>query len=44
MAWEVDRVKSKRLCLVAQDSTDISAYSKNDKDAKYGHRTPSKKE
>ena len=38
------RTKGKRLRLVAQDSTDISAYSEKDKDARYGHRTPSKKE
>lgn len=30
--------------LIAQDSTDIAAYSKKDKDARIGHRTPSKKE
>ena len=30
--------------LIAQDSTEVSAYSKKDRDAKFGHRTPSKKE
>jgi transposase len=38
------KIKNKQVRLVVIDSTDISAYSSNDKDAKYGHRTPSKKE
>jgi hypothetical protein len=37
-------LKGKQLHLIAQDSTDIPAYSKKDKDARYGHKTPSKKE
>ena len=37
-------MKGKQLRLIAQDSTDVSAYSYDDKDAKWGHRTPSKKE
>lgn len=37
-------MKGKQIRLFAQDSTDIPAYSKNDKCAAYGHRTPSKKE
>ncbi|MGC8670115.1 MAG: transposase, partial [Candidatus Micrarchaeia archaeon] len=36
--------KGRQLRLMAQDSTDIPAYSKKDKDAHYGHKTPSKKE
>ncbi|MEM3846135.1 MAG: transposase [Candidatus Parvarchaeota archaeon] len=39
-----DKLKSKQLRLIAQDSTDVFAYSKRDKDAKWGYRTPSKKE
>ena len=39
-----NRMKGKHIHLIAQDSTDISAYSKYDKDARLGHRTPSKKE
>ena len=43
--WIVqDRLRGKRLRLIAQDSTDVFAYSKKDKDAKWGHRTPSRKE
>ena len=38
------KMKNKIVRLIAQDSTDISAFSSYDKDAKYGHRTPSKKE
>ncbi|MEM0107094.1 MAG: hypothetical protein QXS03_02595 [Candidatus Micrarchaeaceae archaeon] len=38
-----DKLKSKQLRLIAQDSTDVFAYSKRDKDAKWGYRTPSKK-
>ena len=38
------RMKDKRIRLVAQDSTDIHAFSSKDKDARYGHRTPSKVE
>ncbi len=37
-------LEGKQLRLIAQDSTDIPAYSKKDKDARYGHKTPSKKE
>ncbi len=39
-----DLLKGKQLRLMAQDSTDIPAYSKKDRDARYGHKTPSKKE
>ncbi len=39
-----DIFKGKKVRLIAQDSTDVSAYSKKDKDAKWGHRTPSRKE
>ena len=38
------KMKGKKIRLVAIDSTDIQAFSSNDKDAKYGHRTPSKRE
>jgi len=38
------KMKNKNIRLIAQDSTVISAYSKSDRDARYGHRTPSKKE
>ena len=30
--------------MLSKDSTDIPAYSKKDKEAKRGHRTPSRKE
>jgi len=32
----------KQLSLICQDSTGIPAFSLNDKDAKFGHKTPSK--
>ncbi|OJI07274.1 MAG: hypothetical protein BK997_03380 [Candidatus Micrarchaeum sp. ARMAN-1] len=38
------KMRGKRIRFIAIDSTDIQAFSSNDKDAKYGHRTPSKKE
>ncbi len=38
------KYKGKQLRLVAQDSSDISAYSMKDKHARIGHRTPSKRE
>ncbi|OJT94529.1 MAG: hypothetical protein JJ59_00160 [Candidatus Micrarchaeum sp. AZ1] len=38
------KMKGRKIRLVAIDSTDVSAYSSKDKDARYGHRTPSKKE
>ncbi|EQD63402.1 transposase IS4 family protein, partial [mine drainage metagenome] len=38
------KMKERRIRLIAQDSTDIFAFSSNDKCAKYGHRTPSKRE
>ncbi len=38
------KMKGKQVRLAAIDSTDIQAFSSDDKDAKYGHRTPSKKE
>ncbi len=40
----VNRMNGRQIQLIAQDSTDIFAYSKKDKDARCGHRTPSKKE
>ena len=39
-----DLLKGKQLRLIAQDSTDVAAYSEKDKDARWGHRTPSRKE
>ncbi len=39
-----DRFKGKQLRLLAPDSTDIDAHSHKDKDARWGHRTPSKRE
>ena len=38
------KMKGKQIRLAAIDSTDIQAFSSNDKNAKYGHRTPSKRE
>ena len=38
------KMNGKQIRLTAIDSTDIQAFSSNDKDAKYGHRTPSKRE
>ncbi len=37
-------MKGKQVRLMAQDSTDVSAHSQNDLEARLGHRTPSKKE
>jgi len=37
-------MKERQARLFAIDSTDIPAFSFKDKDAKFGHRTPSKKE
>lgn len=43
--WIVsDLLKGRQLKLIAQDSTDVVAYSKKDKEARWGHRTPSRKE
>lgn len=39
-----DRFKGKQIRLLAQDSTDVPAFSRKDKDARTGHRTPSKRE
>ena len=39
-----DRLKGKQICLFAQDSSEVPAHTKSDKDAKWGHRTPSKRE
>lgn len=39
-----DRMKGRQVRLIAQDSSDIPAHSKSDKDARWGHRTPSKRE
>jgi len=38
------KMKERRTRLFAIDSTDIPAFSSNDKDARCGHRTPPKKE
>jgi hypothetical protein len=38
------KMKGRQIRLVAIDSTDVQAFSSNDRDAKYGHRTPSKRE
>jgi hypothetical protein len=38
------KMKGKRIRLNAIDSTDIQAFSSNDNDAKYWHRTTSRKE
>ena len=43
--WIVqNRLKGKQIRLFAQDSSDIPAQSKSDKDVKWEHRTPSKRE
>ncbi len=43
--WIVeDRMKGKQLKLMSQDSSDVFAYSRKDKEARWGHRTPSRKE
>ena len=39
-----DRMKGKQIRLLAPDSTDIPAHSHKDKDARWGHKTPSKRE
>jgi hypothetical protein len=39
-----DRLKGRQIRLLAQDSTDVSAFSRKDRDARKGHRTPSKRE
>lgn len=38
------KMNGRKIRLPAIDSTDIQAFSSNDKCAKYGHRTPSKRE
>ncbi len=44
ITWIVeDRFKGKQISLVAQDSTDVPAYSKDDRDARIGVRTIPKK-
>lgn len=43
--WIVeDRMKGRQLKLMSQDSTDVFAYSRKDDEARWGHRTPSRKE
>ena len=43
--WLVEGLlKGKQLRLIVQDSTDVPAYSEKDGEAKWGHRTPSRKE
>ncbi len=39
-----DRLKDRRIRLLAQDSTDVPAFSRKDVHARSGHRTPSKRE
>ncbi len=39
-----EALKNKAVRLIAGDSTDVPAYSKKDRDARVGHRTPAKKE
>jgi hypothetical protein len=39
-----DKLKGKQIRILAQDSIDVPAFSRNDRDAKKGHRTPSKRE
>jgi transposase len=39
-----DLMKRKQIRLIAQDSTDVPAYSEKDSEARWGHRTPSRKE
>lgn len=39
-----DKLEGKQIRLLAQNSTDVPAFSRNDRDAKKGHRTPSKRE
>ncbi len=38
------RYKGRNLRLIAQDSSEVPAHTYKDRDADYGHRTPSKKE
>lgn len=40
----LDRMKGKQIRLLVPDSTDIPANSLDDGDARWGHRTPSKRE
>ena len=39
-----DRLNGRQIRLIAQDSTDVPAFSRKDKHARRGHRTPSKRE
>jgi IS5 family transposase len=39
-----DRLNGRQIRLIAQDSTDVPAFSRRDKYARTGHRTPSKRE
>ena len=39
-----DRMKGKQIRLLVEDSTDVPAFSRKDKYARRGHRTPSKRE
>ena len=39
-----DRFKGKQIRLAAQDSSEVPAFSMSDKNANWGHRTPSKRE
>ncbi|EQD78045.1 transposase, IS4 family protein, partial [mine drainage metagenome] len=40
----LDIMNGRQVRLLSQDSTDVPAYSEKDKEAKWGHRTPSRKE
>lgn len=43
--WIVeDLLKGRQLKIIVQDSTDVPAYSEKDDEARWGHRTPSRKE
>ncbi len=39
-----DRLNGRQIRLIAQDSTDVPAFSRKDKYARTGHKTPSKRE
>ena len=39
-----DRFNGRQIRLIAQDSTDVPAFSRKDKHARTGHKTPSKRE
>ncbi|MGI0141525.1 MAG: transposase [Candidatus Micrarchaeales archaeon] len=39
-----EKYRGRQLCLIAQDGTDVPAHSRKDANAKWGYRTPSKRE